>query len=467
MVSTADAVAANTGALNLAALRGLAEPGLEELLDACQSTYVKGDVRTHGGTIADLTREVLVGRVLGRVVEAAGRPPLLRSFYAAAKANRLDLSGESKVVRCDPSKQSKHRDKSAFLHACDYLDVPLFTVLEGSRFAADSVGHYRGADLIAGTEMHLVAETWGVKWQETVDDRLIELSDRGATLQSVAASLLGEALLEARMDAAASVRMLLQCAQMRLTDSIDEALRVVELAVAEDQSFDHLVQALSDLSLIHGYRDALDTQGDRRVAMALRDVYQRACLRLPAIRSVPEEQEAGAVDRLHTLVRVAGSFDAVALDTSLLIENLGEMVRDPKGSATLRGAGYGLLFGFGAVRENGVARELEGYLRGSPRQIRLGAEFMDGLFGSARSIVLGRDSRLLDVITTALARLEWHDFKQLLPHLRRAFTRFIPTELDAIASRVAKAQDSVPAAGPLSAALRAHIQAADQRVIAR
>lgn len=464
-VSTADAVAAHTAAQNLARLRQLAEPGLDEILDAVQSSFVKGDLATHGPALSTVTQAVLVGSRMGQVAEAAGRPPLLRSFYEQARRNRLDLSGEPKVVRCDPAKQEKHKEKSAFLHRCDYLDVPLFNDLEGRRFASDGDPHFRGADLEAGTDLHLVAETWGIRWRETVDDRLLELSDRGATLGAVAGSVLGEQLAEAHDDAAAAVRQLLRCVQMRLTEQIDGALRVAEGAFATDQRLDHLVRALSDLVVVHTYRDALDARGDRRVALAILDVYQRACLRLPAVRNVPDEQVDGALDRLQTLVRIAATFEAEELDRGLLVEKLRELVKDPQGQPTLRGAGYGILFGFGAVREAAIARELEGYLLGSALTVRQGAGFLEGLFATARSIVLGRDARLLTVISRSLGQLEWSTFKLLLPDLRRAFTRFIPTEIDAIAERVAgelSGQTEEPD-GPVQAAVRRLLAEADAR----
>ena len=465
-VSTAEAVAAHTAAINLGRLRGLAEPGLEEVLDAMQSTFVKGDLETHGPAIAQVSQAVMIGHRMGRVAEAAGRPPLLRTFYVEARKHRLELSGEPKVVRVDPAKQIKHKAKSAFLHRCDYLDVPLFNDLEGRRFASDSTrSYYRGADLQTGADMHLVAETWGVRWRESVDDRLVELSDRGGTLEAVAASLVAEHLAESRDDAAAAVGQLLRCVQMRLTTQIDEALRVAEAAFATDRNLDHLVKALSDLVVVHTYRDALDSQGDRRVALAILDVYQRCCLRLPAVRNVPDDQAEAALDRIQTLVRIAATFDAVELDRGLLIERVHEMVGDTRGQPILRGAGYGILYGFGAVRETALSRELEGYLLGSPLHVRQGAAFLDGLFATARSIVLGRDARLLTVISRALGKLEWHSFKLLLPDLRRAFTRFIPAEIDAIAERVANQLDGEgeQAPGDVPEAVRRLVAEVDRR----
>ena len=79
------------------------------------------------------------------------------------------------------------------------LDLRLSFRADGER------AWFRGPDLERGTGMELVAETWGVRWRELVDDRLVELSDRGGTLAAVAGSVLSERLAEASRGALAIV----------------------------------------------------------------------------------------------------------------------------------------------------------------------------------------------------------------------------------------------------------------------
>jgi hypothetical protein len=47
--------------------------------------------------------------------------------------------------------------------------------------------HFRGPDPILGTDLHLTTETWAVQWHEEVEDRLLEVSDRGPTIADAAA----------------------------------------------------------------------------------------------------------------------------------------------------------------------------------------------------------------------------------------------------------------------------------------
>ena len=165
-------------------------------------------------------------------------------------------------------------------------------------------------------------------------------------------------------------------------------------------------------------------------------VYQKAVRVLPGVASVDADALPPVLERLLTLTRIAVTFEAGAFDRGLLIEALDRIAADDESSAALRGAAFGILHGFGAVRERRVAEALSGYLRGSEARLTMAGGFLDGLFQASRSVFL-QSPRLLRAIDEAVAGLDWETFKVLLPDLRRAFTRFIPSEIGRISSRVA------------------------------
>lgn len=427
--STADAVGAWHAARRLSELRGNREVTLHDLLDAAQMSYVKGDRNLLGASVERAAREVLVGTAHGRVTDAAGSVPLLSDFYAQCRAHRLDVTGEAKTVRLDLHKQRKHRSKSAHLHRCDYLELPFFGALDRHR------GHFRGADPVAGTDLHLITETWAIRWTEQVDDRLLELADRGATLAEAAASTLREELVGAADDAAAASRLLLRCAQMSLTEHFDEVLDVVEDAILVDRRLVRLVDALADFVLLHAHRDTLATRGDERVLDTVRGLFIKAALALPGAAYVDSAEQADLLDRVQTLVRIALTFEAAALDVELLVDNVTALAAVDDGRPGVRGAAYGVLFAFGAVRERDIAGELDSYLRASAERVADAGAFLEGLFLTGRGVFL-RSRRLLRTVNAVLAELEWDVFKTLLPDLRRAFTQFTPAEIDDLGRRV-------------------------------
>ncbi|HEU4405756.1 MAG TPA: DUF5682 family protein, partial [Polyangiaceae bacterium] len=464
-VSTADAVGAYRVARNLAALRGNREATLEDLTDAVQMTYVKGDRTVRGGEVERATREVLVGARLGRVTGAAGRAPLLRDFYAACKLHKLDVTGTAKSVRCDLGKQEGHRLKSAFLHQCTFLAVPMFERVGDNDWDAP-VPHFKGPDLATGRHLELLAETWGVKWGVGVDARLVELADRGATVAQAAASLLREGLVKARGDAAETTRLLLKLVQMMLLEAFDEALGAVEDAVHADAVFGNLVKAMHDLVALLSYRDLIAPASQPRVVAAVVALFNKACLQLPMIANTPPEGAREALDRLQTLVRLALTFEGPALDRELLADKLGEAAGDLDGAPAIRGAALGVLFALGRASERRVAAELDAYLLGGPERVRQAGPFLEGLFLVSKSVFLN-SRRLQQAIGRVLGQLDWPTFKALLPDLRRAFTQFIPSEIDRISARVGEETglaEPPPRDAPVPAAVARVAAAADEKV---
>lgn len=464
-VSTADAVGAYRVARNLATLRGDHEVTLADVLDAVQMGYVKGDHRVSGVEVERAARHVLVGTRLGRVTSEAGQAPLFRDYYESCRIYKLEITGKRKDVRCDIHKQEKHRLKSAFLHQCAFLDLPMFGTLAKLPWNA-TVRHYKGPDLSTGENMHLIGETWAIRWQKKVDDRLLELSDRGASVAQVAASLLQDQLVKARGNAADTTGLLLRSAQMMLLDLFDDLLSEVEDAIVIDSSFKNLVTALSDFVLLYSYRDALATEGHERLLKTITTLFNKAALVLPSIADADDEKVKDLLDRLQTLVRITLTFDGTPLDRELLVERIHEMVSDPDGAPTLRGAGYGILFSFGATREKVVARELSGYLRAGSERVLLAGQFLDGLFSTAKNIFMG-SARLVRAVNEVLAELDWETFKLLLPDMRRAFSQFIPTEIDQISEKVSEeiGLDEAPSPDePVPEALAQVGIRADQRV---
>ncbi len=432
-VSTADAVAAWRAARDLATLRGNAAPTVFDLLDAVQSGYVKGDRRVASPTIERLARAVLVGTAHGRLGDGAGVLPIVADFEAQVKAHRLDTSGEVKAVRLDLHKQRTHREKSAFLHRCAWIDLPLFDALPDAGWRHEGA-HYRGPDPVRGTDMHLITETWGVRFSDEVFDALVDRAADGATVAQAAAARLRSALAEAREDAAQATSLLLRCAQMMLDEQVARALDTVEAALAADADFVRLVDALGHLVLLHTYADALPTQGDARVRATVEQVYAKAALVLPNVAHLDDIALPPVLDRLQALTRVALTFEAAMLDRGLLVERLRTLVQVDGVRPAVEGAAYGVLYGFGAAREATIVAALRAYLGGTAEHARAAGGFLDGLFQSARGVFL-RSPRLLAAVGEALTALDWEVFKVALPDLRRAFTRFIPTEIDHIAER--------------------------------
>lgn len=429
-LSTADAVGAWRVARELASLRGSGDPTRADLEDAVRVSYVKGELGTAGAPLQGVLRRVLVGRRVGRLSERAGRVPLLSDFYENARAHRLDLSGDHKIVRCDITRNPAHRRKSAFLHQADLLELPIFDRAD-RKGVRD--GHFRGPDPVTGEDTHLITETWGVRWREEVDDRLLELADRGSSLAAVAADRIREELAATDGDVARCTALLLRTGQMMLLELFGEVLVTVEDALNTDRRLLALTAALRDFLALHELRDGLAMGGVARLVDTVARTWTAAVLQLHQLASLEPSQVDDGVHALQEIVRLAIGFDPVELDLQLLAERLELVAAAEHAPAAVRGAVEGALYTLGHRRESEVAERLRQTLAGSDAD-EVGA-FLEGVFLVGRSVLLG-GSQLLGAVDEVLAELDWETFRRLLPDLRRAFTQFIPSEIDTLGAKV-------------------------------
>jgi len=435
VVATGDAIGAWTVARNLATVRRQPQVTPRDLEEAVLAAFVKGDADTFGPPVRGAVARVLVGDRVGTVSEAAGRPPIVEDFYREAKRHRIVVSGAMKKVRCDVGKNPKHRERSAFLHRCLALGVPVFAPLEGRRG-----GFFRGPNLVEGTDLQLLGETWGVRWTEEVDDRLLELSSDGDSLEEVATLQVRRWLAEDDEGVPGATRCLVRVAQMRLGPMLGEALAAVTRQGVVDARFDALGKGVEDLLLLVGYREALPTHGDRRVGEALVALHRQACLHLHQLAGCADEALPQALEHVQALVRavLVDLGEGLEADRDLLGGQLLELLALPEVPAAVEGAAAGVLYSLQRMSERDLERQLERRV-GGPRVEEIGA-WLDGLFLTSRSLVLVSDG-LLSRVHEVVRGVDDATFRLLLPDLRRAFTRFIPAEVQELGVRVARLVD--------------------------
>jgi hypothetical protein len=462
-LGTADAIGAVEVARGLAALRG-GGVTLEDVEDGARAALIKGAADQAGGVVARALAEVLVGTARGRLPPEAGRPPLVEDFYAEVAAHRLTLGDRVQEIRCAVADKPRHQAKSAFLHRCRALEIPMFGPLPGGR--DEEV--FRGPSWAERADLHLTIERWGVCGDLAVDDRLLELADSGTTVAEAAGDLLLAQRRAAGDDVAERARILLRAAQMRLDDLLPTLLVELEDAVASGGTFHGLVEAMADLQLLWGYRRSLPTHGDARVARVRTAAYDRACLALPGVRAVADPQVDETVDAMQALTRFAAT-EATA-DRELLTGRLRLVADDADAQPRVRGAATGLLAGLGEVRIEAVADELSRYLRGAVDDLRRGGAFLEGVLETTRSASI-RSRRLIGAVHDVLLRLPDEDFVAVLPDLRRAFSVFVPAEIERLGEQVARLlagePDLDPDDAPLPEADAATIRALDGRIAER
>ena len=427
--SIADEIVALDQARGLARMRGHPRMSREDLLDGIRSAFVKGSEDIEGVLVLATARKLLAGDRVGDVPPEAGQPPIVDDFRRTAGRLRIDLDRvEAKEVALDIYRKVSHREVSRFFHRLRFLDVHF----------ADWV---RGPDFVTGEGLERIQEIWRYRWSPAAESALIERSLLGSSVEEAAASLALERFRDndragqgRRADLAA--RILLEACRMGLHRQTGDLLDRTARLVAEDGSFASLVNAMEQLLVLHFGREPLEAHhldGVTRVAAA---AYERACYLVPGLARTPPEEEEGTLDALNALLQAVTTLGDTPERRELRWDRLGDLVRTAAGSAVLRGAAVGALFGEGQAPPDEVVRHLRGHLAGSRDGGAGGAAFLRGLLRVARS-VLWQVPEVIGAIHEVLCDWEEGQFVKLLPRLRLAFSDLTPREADRVARAVA------------------------------
>jgi hypothetical protein len=429
--TVADGIVALDQARRLAGLRGHGTMSREDLLDGVRSAFVKGSLDIEGVLVLAAARKLLAGERIGDVPAEAGQPPLLDDFRRTAARLRVDLDRvDAKEVALDLYRKVSHREVSRFFHRLKFLEVPF----------ADWV---KGPDFVSGEGLERIQEIWKYRWSPNAESALIEKSLYGSSLEEAAAALALERFRDnlnagqgRRADLAAKI--LLEACRMGLHRQTQDLLNRTRTLVGEDGSFMSLVNAMEQLMVLHFSREPLEAHHLDGISDVAAAAYDRACYLLPGLASTPVEEEERTLDALNALLQAVTTLGDTPNRRELRWDRLKELVKTTSGSATLRGAAVGALYGEGQAAAEEVVRHLQGHLLGARDGGAEGASFLRGMLRVARN-VLWQVPEVLQSIHGVLKEWEEAHFVKLLPLLRLAFSDLTPRESDRVGKAVASA----------------------------
>ena len=421
-ISAYDESCAMAQARGLAALREKQAPGLYELQDAVLSSYVKGEATLSTLEPMRILGGMTTGDAVGQLAQGATVPPLTKDFELQCKRHRLRLEdGSSREVTLSILSDPKHRDASRFLHRTAFLDCG---------FAQ----RRRGPDLLRNRDRNLIRESWVYGWSASVDAALIEHAVSGGTVEEACITELRSRMAKAS-HAREGAELLLQGFLMGLGDRAGALEERMDRLLIADGDFSSLCGAAGHLYQLcqwmrqYGEEDAIDDEA------LLGRAFDRCVQLLSAMhtvddRSVEEVQEAAVL-----LYQLTAQYDFS--DRRARLEDALEMLvgMDPIHPA-LHGAALGLLYGMNSGWKSRIDGVVRGYLQGTRPVMLRSADLLQGLFRTARDLLL-TDRDFLKRIDKLLCGLEDGDFTAMLPQLRLAFSYFLPRETDRLAKAAA------------------------------
>ncbi|GAA5449442.1 hypothetical protein Ddep01_03229 [Deinococcus depolymerans] len=404
--SSASVIEATRLANTLAALRGRALPGLDELNEAVLSVF---------GWDSDLPlrlieRQLVVGEALGAVPDGVPTVPLAQDLARIQKSLRLKVQPEQTELTLD-LRTDNDLARSVLFHRLNLLGVP---------WAQERSVGGRGT----------FKEAWALAWKPEFSVRLVEASRSGQTVLDAATAVAVEAARNA--GTLAELTTLLEAVRYAdLEGALPVALAALDARAAGNADVSDLLEALPPLARLARYGDVRGREGGSNVlaGATFRTLLTRAGVGLP-LAAVGIADDAAFTLRGH----VQGADAAVRLldDGAVLagwqaaLARLAE--RDDthpllSGDAVRRLRDASVLDGPEVERRLGLALS-----SGVPLEV---TAWLDGFLGDSGALLI-HDPALLGLLDDWLTGLDGPVFQETLPLLRRVFSRFERPERRAI-----------------------------------
>ena len=422
IISAYDEQCALQQARGLAVLRSKEAPGLYELQDCVLSAFVKGEANLAGCEPLRLLREINTGNRVGSLCRSDLVPPLVQDFARQCKKYRLRQdSADRQEVTLEIFSKTRHRAESRFLHQSMFLD---------SGYAKRD----KGPDLLGGTGRNLIREHWVCQWSAGVETALVEHAVWGSTVAEASAQLLRRRLTET-VRAVDGARLLAQGFLMGLGDTADAMANRLEELLLTDGDFSSLCGACGAINALDAWQEQYGEKGRYDYPALLRRCFARILQMLPSMSAIDDRGVEAIQENCQLLYEVTARPPFADLRDAFL-ETLEELIAQDPIHPALHGAALGLLYGGAPEKKDLAVQVAAGYLRGTHDQKLRAAAFLQGLFRTARDLLLVDDVQLA-AIDALLCELEDEEFVALLPQLRLAFSYFTPTETNRLGRQAA------------------------------
>ena len=416
--SSAHAIEGVRLAAALAAVRGLALPGIDELQEAAVAILGGG----YAEPLALVHEELVIGVKLGEVPAGLPATPLQQDLSQQQKTLRLKPEAMSKPLDLD-LRQPAQLDRSHLLHRLRLLDI-----------------NWGEPEDVTGARSTF-HEIWTLEWEPEMALAVIEAGRWGNTVLAAAAARTTARAAEAT-DLEAVSKLLEEALRADLSPAIPALLARLETIGAGTRDVTHLLAALPPLAQVLRYGNVRRTD-TQQVAQVVQQLVPRLCIGLPAACAGLNYDAAKSllarIEATHQAIRLlqnqtheAAWYAALAVvqrhaaTNGLLAGTAARMLFDAQqASAIATAAILGLALAPAQPTDYATAW-IEGFLRGS-------------------GLLLIHHRELFNLLDGWLSELAEDTFREIVPLLRRAFTDFSLPERRQILE-IASADVATPAA---------------------
>jgi hypothetical protein len=414
----------------LAALRGRAAAGLDELTEATRAVMTGGSDLP----LRVVHRKLIVGERLGAVSPRAPSVPLARDLEAQRRSLRLKQEPTERVLDLD-----LRRD----------IDLARSHLLHRLRLLGVAWGEPE--DLAQVMTLGTFRERWRLAWDPDLAVSLVEAAMWGNTVEEAAAACAAD-----RVEQATTLARLGELLDQTLLAALPAAAarvmaRLDEITAASTD-VPALLEALPPLARTLRYGDVRQTDS-ATVTRVVDGLVARACVGLPAACVALDEGAARKIE--EALGAVSGALallagprearspgDAPGVEASPPSrdehraewhEALATVAADERVHGLVAGRALRLLLDAGAVSREEVLRRT-GLALSPARPPEQAGAWAEGLLRGSGLLLL-HDDALWEVVDRWIAGLPEEAFTALLPLARRTFAAYSPAERREIGAR--------------------------------
>lgn len=422
--SSAHVIEAVRLAETLATLRGLALPTLDELNEAAITVLLNGDSEP----FQLIQQQLIIGQRLGAVPKSVPTTPLQQDFESQVKKLKLTkylVSNPAKGKDADLQldlREAHDREQSQFLHRLSMLGI--------------AWGRERGA---TGRELSTKNEYWNMDWQPHYTLSVIEASVWGSTLELAAMRYVAQTAQ--KTDSLHTLAQLLQQAiKSNLPQAFEQILQQLQDVAALSKDVEHLMMTLPNLVQIIRYGDVRQTD-TTLVRTLVGELVPRVTILLPmACVSISDELAQKINQHILATHRALQLYNEANL-LGIWYEMLHQIAQNTSTHAFIQGVCTRLLFDTQQLNVEATATLMQLALsQGSTRG--QAASWLEGfLFSSGLLLIYNPD--LWRILDSWVAQLQEDIFLELLPILRRTFSKFAKPEREKMLQLAQHGADAV------------------------
>lgn len=409
-ISTAHVIEAFRLAETLASLRALSRVGLHELNEATQTVMCMGD-----GILLELVKkELIVAQRIGKVPDELPKLPLQENFEKLAKSYRLPITAEKKDYELDLRKETD-LNRSKLIYRLGILDIPW-----GTRLYARNKGTFK--------------EAWTLRWQPEMFIHLIEKGIWGNSVEDACTKFLIDK--SKKTNAIKDLAdMIQQAIPAELFGAIEQLLLKINEVSTVSADILELMTALPPLVEVSRYGNVRKTDLSA-INQLVEGLLTRICIGLPnACYGLDDENSRKVFDYIKQVNEATRLIENEEL--TQLWQHALRILLDKEGvNPIILGCTCRLLFDAQELDEIQTAQRFELALSKGNEPL-FSAGWVEGFLKGSGMILL-YDNVLWNLLYRWVFELSEDYFIELLPILRRTFSKFEPSERKQLGEKAKK-----------------------------